>query len=60
MEYMYSRCIFILFIVVSHFLFVVWKIPFASTAVDGIFYEIQFEVRSYHSVANFGDKKNSL
>jgi hypothetical protein len=31
--------------------------PFASTFVDGIFDEIQFEVRNYHLAANFGDNQ---
>jgi len=34
--------------------------PFASTVVDGIFDEIQFEIRSYHSAANFGDNQGEF
>jgi hypothetical protein len=33
---------------------------FASTVVDGIFDEIQFEVRSYHSAANFRDNQGEF
>jgi hypothetical protein len=34
--------------------------PVDSTVVDGIFDEIQIEVRSYHSAANFGDNQEEF